>query len=210
MSSTVLTADDARSTLERRGRVLEYFTIGWNSIEAVLSITIGVLAGSVALTGFGIDSVIEGLSGAILLWRLFAGEKREQIALRLVGGSLLLLAAYVGVDAIQSLIFRETPEITVAGIIIAAVSLVVMPILGREKRKVAQQLNSRALEVDSKQTDLCAFLSAILLGGLILNAAFGWWWADAVAALLMTPIIIKEGIAAVRGEHCGCNANHCH
>ncbi|HEY9284853.1 MAG TPA: cation transporter, partial [Pyrinomonadaceae bacterium] len=126
----------------------------------------------------------------------------------LVGASLLLLAAYVGADAVWSLARREPPEASAVGVALAAVSLVVMPALARAKRRVAARIGSRALAADSKQTDICAYLSAVLLAGLALNAAFGWWWADPAAALVMTPIILKEGLAALRGESCvscGCH-----
>jgi len=186
----------------RRGRMLEYFTIGWNSLEAVVAVSFGIIAGSVALLGFGVDSVIESSSGAIILWRLFAGEERERLALRLVGISLLVLAAYVAFDAVKSLLFQEKPDESYVGIALAAVSLIVMPLLAREKRKVAARLNSRAMQADSRQTDICAYLSAILLGGLALNAIFGWWWADPFAALVMIPIIAKEGIEALQGKTC--------
>jgi len=192
----------ARADMLRRGRTLEYFTIGWNSLEAVVAISFGIVAGSVALFGFGVDSVIESSSGAIVLWRLFAGEERERLALRLVGISLLILAAYVAFDAVKSLILQERPDESYVGIALAAVSLVVMPLLAREKRKVAARLNSRAMQADSKQTDICAYLSAILLGGLLLNALVGWWWADPLAALVMIPIIAKEGIEALQGKTC--------
>lgn len=209
MSAEVLTAD-TRAGWQRHGRNLEYLTIGWNSLEAVTAIGAGILAGSIALVGFGFDSVIETLSGAVLLWRLFAGDGREKLALRLVGISFLILAAYVGFDAIKSLVLRELPETSFLGIAIAALSLVVMPLLARSKRKVAVNLNSRAMLADSRQTDVCAYLSAILLGGLLLNALFGWWWADSVAALIMLPIIIKEGVEGLRGESCGCSGETCH
>ncbi len=192
----------------RRGRLLSYLTIGWNSLEGFLAIGAGILAGSIALVGFGVDSVIEVSSGAIILWRLASGDHREKLALRLVGISFIALCVYIAFDAAKSLIYRETPETTYVGIAIAALSLVVMPLLARAKRKVAARLNSRAMHADSRQTDLCAYLSAILLGGLILNAIFGWWWADPVAALIMVPIIAKEGIAALRGETC-CDVGEC-
>jgi divalent metal cation (Fe/Co/Zn/Cd) transporter len=211
MAAEILSGNQTgvRAVAMRRGRNLEYWTIGWNSLEAIAAVTAGVLAGSVALVGFGIDSVIEVSSGAIILWRLFSGEHREKIALKLVGISLIALAAYVGFDAAKSLILRDTPEASYIGIAIAALSLVVMPVLARAKRNVAAQLNSRAMMADSKQTDICAYLSAILLGGLLLNALFGWWWADPLAALLMLPIIVKEGIDALRGETC-CDGGACH
>lgn len=201
-----------RSVLLRRGRTLEYATVGYNVVEGVIAIGSGLLAGSVALVGFGIDSGIEVLSGLILLWRLNSRrdeEERERVearALTLVGWSFLILAAYVAYDAISSLLRRDVPDESLVGIALAAVSVVVMPLLVRAKRRVAAQLNSRALAADSKQTELCTWLSAILLGGLALNALLGWWWADPVAALVMVPIIGKEGIEALRGEHCedGC------
>ena len=189
----------------RRGRRLEFFTVGWNLLEAAVGIGAGLLAGSVALIGFGIDSLIETSSGAVLLWRLQEGkegEKRERRALRLVGISLLALAAYVAIYAAKGLILKERPEESPIGMILAAVSLLVMPLLAMAKRRVAARINSRALVADSHQTDICAYLSAILLVGLGLNALFGWWWADPVAALAMVPIIVKEGLEALRGETC--------
>lgn len=202
--------DASRSNVVRRGRNLEYLTIGWNSLEAVAAIGAGSLAGSIALIGFGFDSVIESVSGAVLLWRLLGGEGREKLALRLVGASFLVLAAYIGFDAVKSLLLQESPEISYVGIAIAALSRVVMPILARAKRRVAARLNSPAMLADSRQTDICAYLSAILLVGLLLNALFGWWWADSAAALIMLPIIIKEGVEGLRGESCACNSETCH
>lgn len=192
----------------RRGRWLEYFTIVWNLLEGTISVAAGVLAGSIALVGFGFDSFIESASGGALLWRLHLDqpERREQaekFALKLVGASFLLLAAYVTADAAKSLINREPPQASYLGIGIAALSLVVMPLLARAKRRVAKQIHSHAMEADARQTDICTYLSAILLGGLLLNALFGWWWADPIAALVMIPIVVREGIAALRGETCG-------
>jgi divalent metal cation (Fe/Co/Zn/Cd) transporter len=192
----------------RRGRRLEYLTIVWNSLEGIIAIGAGILAGSIALIGFGIDSVIEVSSGAIILWRLVSGDHRERLALKLVGASFLALAAYVGFDAVKSLWFVEPPDASYIGIALAALSIVVMPLLARAKRWVASELNSRAMHADSRQTDICAYLSAILLGGLVLNAFLGWWWADPVAALVMVPIISREGIGALRGETC-CNDVGC-
>ena len=198
-------ANDTRAADARAGRRLEYLTLGWNIAEAVVAVTAGVLAGSVALIGFGVDSVIESLSGAVLLWRLWSHSEdpgRERRALKLVGVSFLILAAYVAFEAGKSLVNREPPDASTVGIVLAAVSLVVMPLLARAKRRVAARLGSRALVADSRQTDLCAFLSAILLVGLGLNALFGWWWADPVAGLIMVPIIAREGVEALRGEAC--------
>ena len=189
----------------RGGRRLEYLTIGWNVIEGVVSVVAGVLAGSTALVGFGVDSAIESTSGAVLLWRLQDGDchaEREARALRLVGVSFLLLAAWVAYESAGALWLREAPSASWLGIGIAAVSLVVMPWLAWRKRGVARTLGSRALESDSRQTSLCAYLSAILLAGLLLNATLGWWWADPVAALVMVPIIVNEGVEALRGERC--------
>jgi cation diffusion facilitator family transporter len=192
----------------RAGRRLEYFTLGCNLTEAAVAIGAGLFAGSIALIGFGIDSLIESLSGGILLWRLQSSksdENRERLAHRLVGISFFLLALYVGLEAGKSLMRGEEPETSVIGIGLSIVSLIVMPLLARAKRRVAAKLNSRALHADSRQTDICAYLSAILLGGLLLNALFGWWWADPIAALCMLPLIFREGMEAVRDRsscHC--------
>lgn len=195
----------ARRSVMRRGRRLEYLTVGWNVVEAGVSIAAGVVAGSTALIGFGIDAAIESASGAALLWRLQESERaeaREETALKLVGVSFLLLAAWVAYDAVQTLLLRSAPEASPAGIVVAFLSLMVMPWLAWRKREVAAILSSRALQADSRQTSLCAYLSAILLGGLTLNALLGWWWADPVAALIMVPIIANEGGEALRGERC--------
>ena len=204
-----------RSELVQRGRYLEYFTIGYNSLEGLIAIVAGLIAGSIALVGFGFDSLIEVTSGFTLLWRLRADvdeerrERAEAISLRIVGVCFIVLAIYVSYDSIKSLIGREAPEESLVGIVLAAVSLIVMPLLVRAKRKVARGINSGAMMADSKQTELCTYLSAILLVGLVLNALFGWWWADPVAALIMVPIIVKEGIEGLRGETC-CDEGTCH
>lgn len=195
----------------QRGRRLEYLTLAWNSLEAFAAIVAGLIAGSIALVGFGLDSVIECFSGVVLLWRLregIEGERREQVALRLVGVSFLALAIYVAYDAISSLARHETPEKSWFGVAVAIASLITMPLLARAKRRVATQLNSGALHADSRQTDICAYLSAILLGGLLLNALLHWWWADPVAALIMAPIIGREGTEALRGKTC-CESPTC-
>lgn len=185
----------------QHGRKLEYFTIGWNILEAVIAIGAGWFAGSIALLGFGIDSVIESLSGSVLLWRLSSpahDQGREKTAIKLVGVSFLILAAYVAFDAMKSLVSLKPPETSLVGIGLSIASLIVMPLLARAKRLSASILKSRAMKADSRQTDLCAYLSAILLGGLTLNALFGWWWADPVAALIMVPIIAREGFEGIR------------
>lgn len=198
----------ARAELLRRGRRLEIFTIAWNALEGIASVGLGIAAGSIALIGFGIDSFVETGSGVILLWRLQGGrdkaeeERIEGLALKLVGASLLALAAYVGWESIDALIGRDTPGASTPGIILACLSLVVMPVLARSKRRVGAALGSRALEADAFQTTVCMYLSAILLAGLLLNAVFGLWWADPVAALAMTPLIVREGVEALRGQHC--------
>jgi divalent metal cation (Fe/Co/Zn/Cd) transporter len=199
---------DHRATQIRRGLYLEYTTILYNSLEGILSITFGVLAGSIALVGFGADSMIEVTSGLSLVWRLHVDgdiarrNHAEKVSLRIVGICFLALAAYVAVDSIASLLRSEAPEESVPGIVLACLSLVVMPLLARYKRNIAASIKSAALTADAKQTELCTYLSAILLGGLLLNSLFGWWWADPVAALVMVPIIAKEGADAVRGRTC--------
>jgi divalent metal cation (Fe/Co/Zn/Cd) transporter len=214
MSTDILIPEWKREAAVRRGRYLEYFTIVYNSLEGLLAVVAGLIAGSIALVGFGFDSLIEVTSGAVLLWRLHADvdearrERVEAISLKLVGVCFVILAIYVSYDSVKSLVRREAPDESLIGIVLAAVSLIVMPLLVRAKRKVAHAINSSALMADSKQTELCTYLSAILLGGLLLNALLGWWWADPVAALVMVPIIVKEGIEALRGETC-CN-DACH
>lgn len=214
MSQDAIKEPIDRARLLRRGRSLEYFTIGYNSLEGLIAVGAGVAAGSIALVGFGFDSLIEVTSGAVLLWRLHVDvdeahrERVEAISLRLVGVCFIILALYVSYDSIKSLLRREAPYESLIGIILAAVSLLVMPLLVRAKRRIARSINSSALMADSKQTELCTYLSAILLGGLLLNALLGWWWADPIAAIIMVPIIAKEGIEALRGETCCDDACH--
>lgn len=195
-----------REAVVRRGKRLTWVTIAYNSAEAVLSIGAGLLAGSVALVGFGFDSVIELSSSVAGLWRLasdsspVARARAERRALRVIGVCFLLLAAYVLTDALRTLVTREHPKESIAGIVIAFASLVVMPLLARAKRRVAARLRSSALTAEARQTQICMYLSAILLGGLVLNAVVGWWWADPVAALVMVPLIAWEGVEAIRGR----------
>jgi divalent metal cation (Fe/Co/Zn/Cd) transporter len=174
----------------------------------VIAVTAGALAGSISLVGFGIDSFIEVTSGSALLWRMSMDadvhrrEQVEQRTLRVVGVCFLVLAAYVAYDAIRDLINHAAPSHSVPGIVLACVSLVVMPLLSRAKRRVAHGMHSAAMHADAKQTEFCTYLSAILLGGLLLNMFFGLWWADPIAALVMVPIIAKEGIDGLRGDTC--------
>jgi divalent metal cation (Fe/Co/Zn/Cd) transporter len=197
-----------RARIARRGRALQYGTIAWNSAECVVAVVAGAASGSIALVGFGLDSAIEVTSSVAALWRLrhdadhAARERAERRALRVIGACFLLLAAYVAGDALVTLGRREAPDVSIAGIVLAALSLVVMPTLVHFKRRVARALASDALAAESRQTEICAYLSAILLAGLAVNAGAGWWWADPVAALAMAPLIAREGVAALRGEAC--------
>jgi len=198
----------ARTAVVQRGRKLEYFTIAWNTVEGLVAISAGVFAGSISLVGFGVDSFIEVTSGSVLLWRMSvdANEHRratnEKRALRFVGVCFLLLAAYVAYESATGLWLRRAPEHSITGIILACVSLVVMPLLSRAKRKVGHSLGSAAMHADAKQTEFCTYLSAILLLGLLLNTLFSLWWSDPVAALIMVPIIVREGIEGVQGKAC--------
>jgi len=195
-----------RHLLIRRGKRLTYATLGYNSLEALVAVAAGLVAGSVALVGFGIDSLIELTASLAGLWRLHADvdpERRatvERRALRIVGACFLALAAYVTYEASAALLAHETPSRSLVGIGIAAASLVVMPVLARAKRRVAAQLQSSALTAEARQTEICAYLSAILLVGLGLYAVLGWWWADSAAALAMAPLILWEGWQGVRAR----------
>jgi divalent metal cation (Fe/Co/Zn/Cd) transporter len=198
----------ARAVTARRGRRLQYLTILWNSAECLVALAAGVVAGSIALVGFGLDSAIELASSLAALWRLAADgdearrEHVERRTLSIIGACFLALAAYVVYDAARTLAARRAPEVSAPGIAITALSLIVMPRLVRAKRRVAATLASGALEAEARQTRVCAYLSAIVLGGLALNAALGWWWADPAAALAMTPLIAWEGRQALTGRTC--------
>ena len=191
-----------------RGKRLEYFTIAWNTLEGLVAVIFGAMAGSVSLVGFGIDSFIEVTSGSTLLWRMSVDadeekrERNEKLSLRIVGVCFLALAAYVAYESAFDLLSRKQPEHSIPGIALACVSLIVMPLLSRAKKKVGNSLASAAMRADAKQTDFCVYLSVILLAGLLLNAALGWWWADPIAALIMVPIISKEGIDGIKAKSC--------
>ena len=197
-----------RQAFARRGRQLEYFTIAWNTIEGLVAVIFGAMAGSVSLVGFGIDSFIEVTSGSTLLWRMSVDadeekrERNEKLSLRIVGVCFLALAVYVAYESASDLLSRKPPEHCIPGIALACVSLIVMPLLSRAKKKVGNSLASAAMRADAKQTDFCVYLSVILLAGLLLNAALGWWWADPIAALIMVPIISKEGIDGMKAKSC--------
>jgi divalent metal cation (Fe/Co/Zn/Cd) transporter len=202
----------SRPALVRRGLWLNYLTIGYNTIEAIVSVGAGLVTGSVALIGFGVDSGIEVTASIAAQWRLRSDldperrERVERITHRIIGGSFLALAAYITVDSLRTLWQREAPDPSIPGLIILGLSILVMPVLARAKRRVALALQSRALESDAMQTSICAYLSVIALAGVALNTFVGWWWADPMAALAMVPIIVREGLEGVRGEatcaHC--------
>lgn len=207
-ANTIRPDTTLRAAAARRGRRLQYLTIAWNSAECVVALVAGFLAGSIALVGFGFDSAIEVTSSLAALWRLRwdADEERRETAerrtVRVIGLCFLLLAVYVLYEAAEALIQRRAAEQTTVGIVVAALSLVVMPVLVHFKRRVASRLQSGALEAEARQTRVCAYLSAILLAGLGLNSWLGWWWADPVSGLLMVPLIAWEGVEAVRGRTC--------
>ena len=201
-------ATSDRQTIAKRGTRLSYFTIAWNSFEGLIAVVAGTVAGSVSLVGFGIDSFIEVISGATLLWRMTVDadvqsrKRNERLSVRIVGICFFSLAVFVTYESCADFIARKAPEHSIPGIILACISLVVMPILSRAKKKVGYKLRSAAMKADARQTDFCTYLSAILLSGLLLNAVLGWWWADPVAALIMVPIIAKEGLDGMRGKAC--------
>jgi len=194
--------------IAQRGKRLEYLTIGWNGLEGLAALATGIIAGSVSLVGFGVDSFIEVTSAVAVLWRLSAiadeesRERNERLTLKIVGICFLGLSAYIAYASISNLLRRHAPEHSIAGIVVACAALVAMPLLARAKKQIGEQLGSGAMLADARQADFCTYLSAILLAGLILNAAFGWWWADPIAALAMTPIIAKEGLNAWQGKAC--------
>lgn len=194
----------SRQSAVRRGILLSYATIGYNSLEAIGSLIAGILAGSVALVGFGIDSVIEVIASVAAQWRLRTDAdlsrrfESEVLTLRIVGWCFIALAAYVTVDGLKSLYLAEEPDRSWFGLIVLLLSVIVMPALAWAKRRVAIRMQSTALEAEAKQTSLCAYLSVIALAGVGLNALFGWWWADPVAALAMVPIIAREGVQGIR------------
>jgi divalent metal cation (Fe/Co/Zn/Cd) transporter len=195
-------ASERRVALHRRALWLEYVTVGWNIIEAIVAIAAGIMAGSIALIGFGVDSAIEVTSAVGLVWRLRkAGPnaplieegEAERRALYVVAATFFLLAAYIGYDAISALIQREEPLTSPPGIVLAALSLAIMPVLAYAKHRTGREMGSRALVADSKETWVCSYLSLALLLGVGAFALFGWWWADALGALAMLPVVLWQG-----------------
>ncbi|HEV3418188.1 MAG TPA: cation transporter [Pirellulales bacterium] len=208
MSQTALMPELDHEAIVRRGRRLAYWTLFFTAIEAGLALFAGERAASTALIGFGVDSLVEVFSAGVVLWRLQVGERgarRERMALRLIGASLLLLALYVAIQAAWRLLAGQRAEASYLGLGTAVGSLVVMQWLARSKRRVAAELESGAVHADSLQSEICSYLAAILLAGLALNALFGWWWADPAAALIMVPLIAREGFDAWRGQTCACS-----
>ncbi|MET0862587.1 MAG: cation transporter [Microbacterium sp.] len=193
-----------RRVLQRRIRWIVGATIGWNAVEAVIAITAGSMASSAALIGFGLDSIVEVLSAAAVAWQFSAPdpEKREQAALKVIAVSFFGLAVYVSVDAALSLVGAREAQHSPVGIALTALSLLVMPVLSWAERRAGRELGSASAVADSKQTLLCAYLSAAVLLGLVLNAWLGWAWADAVAALVIGGFAVREGIEAWRGDVC--------
>jgi divalent metal cation (Fe/Co/Zn/Cd) transporter len=199
-----------RGRLVRRARLLAWLGLGWHAVEAAVAIGAGIAASSVALVGFGADSLVEGLAGIVVLWRFAAAraasEAAERRAQKLIGASFGLIALYVGVEAARGLIGGHEPDASWVGIALSVAALATMPPLAIAKGRLGARLGSAATSGEGRQNMLCAYLSAALLVGLVANAALGWWWADPVAALLIAGVALREGREAWRGEPCGCAA----
>lgn len=195
-----------RSQLGRRAQLLAAASVSYNAVEAVVAITAGAVAGSIALVGFGLDSIVEVSSGLIILWqfRRPLPESRERRALRLMALSFFALAAYVSVESVRALAGGHDPEASPVGIGLAAASLLIMPFLSWAQRRTGRSLGSTAVVADSTQTLLCVYLSAVVLVGLVLNATLGWSWADPIAGLVIAAVAVREGLNAWRGEGCAC------
>jgi divalent metal cation (Fe/Co/Zn/Cd) transporter len=201
---TAALTPDRQAVLRRRVRLLVAATITYNVIEAIVALTAGTIASSVALIGFGLDSVIEVSSAAAVAWQ-FAGpdpERRERTALRVIAWSFFALAAYVTMEAVRVLLGAGEAERSVVGIVLVTASVVIMPVLSLAQRRAGQELGSASAVADSRQTLLCTYLSAAVLGGLVLNAVLGWWWADPAAALVLAVLAVREGRAAWHGDLC--------
>ena len=195
-----------RRQLGRRAQLLAAASVSYNLIEAVIAITAGLMAGSIALVGFGLDSIVEVSSGLIILWQFRhpLPESRERQALRLMALSFFALAGYVTVESVRALVGGHEPDPSPVGIGLAAASLAIMPFLSWAQRRTGKSLGSNAVVADSTQTLLCTYLSAVLLTGLVLNATLGWSWADPIAGLVIAAVAVREGLEAWRGEGCAC------
>jgi divalent metal cation (Fe/Co/Zn/Cd) transporter len=195
-----------RDHLVKRAKLLAWLGVGWHGVEAVIAVAAGIVAGSIALIGFGADSLVESVAGIILLWRFAtsraASESAERRAQKLIGLSFYLIAAYVGVEALRSLIAAEAPDASWVGIGLSVVTLLTMPPLAIAKARIGEKLGSSATKSEGQQNMLCAYLSAALLVGLGANALFGLWWADPLTALLIAGVAVREGREAWRGESC--------
>lgn len=192
---------DEHRRLHRRALALAYMSMGWMVIEATVAVTAGILAASIALVGFGLDSVIEFFSALIVVWQLHGqGEERETRAVRLIGATFFILAAYLTAESIRDLIGHARPEHSTPGIVITAAALVVMPVLALAKRRTGQAMSNRAVIADSTETAFCAFTAAAALLGIGLNTWLGWWWADPAAALVIAALAVREGMEAWENE----------
>lgn len=201
--ATALSATE-RTRLGRRAQLLAGASVAYNVIEAFIAIGAGIAAGSVSLIGFGLDSIVEVSSGLIILWqfRHALPESRERQALKLMALAFFGLAAYVTVESIRALVSGHSPDHSTVGIVLAAVSLIVMPALSVAQRRTGQRLSSASVVADGTQTLLCTYLSAVLLVGLVLNSTLGWAWADPIAGLIIAAVAVKEGREAWKGENC--------
>lgn len=205
LASQVLSPDDRRR-LGRRAQLLAAASVSYNLLEAAVAVTAGAVAGSVALVGFGLDSLVEVGSGLVILWQFRhpVPESRERRALQLIGASFFALAGYIAVESIRSLLGASEPAASPVGIGLAALSLLIMPVLSWAQRRTGRALGSGSVVADSTQTLLCTYLSAVLLAGLLLDALLGWGWADPAAGLVIAAVAAREGLEAWRGENCGC------
>ncbi|MGL5811023.1 MAG: cation diffusion facilitator family transporter [Nocardioides sp.] len=206
MSELTRTIPTDRARLGRRAQWLAAASVGYNLVEALIAVSAGVAAGSMALIGFGLDSAIEVSSGLIILWqfRHSLPQTRERRALRMLAWSFFALAAYVGFESVRALATRAEPDPSPVGIALACASLLVMPWLSWAQRRTGRQLGSAAVQADGTQTLLCSYLSGAVLTGLVLNAWLGWSWADSLAGLVIAVVAVREGVGAWRGEACGC------
>jgi divalent metal cation (Fe/Co/Zn/Cd) transporter len=214
--ATAIVSDMDRAAIARRGHYLELFTIGWAVLEATIALVTAMKSHSVALAGFGFDSLIEVVSGAALMWRMShemdhdRRHRAEHVSLRIAGVCLLALAAYVFIEAAFNLVNHQNSETTLAGIAVTTAAVIFMPLLSRAKRKVGRALNSTAMMTDAKQTDFCMYQAMIVLFGLVIHATLGIGWADSAAALLLVPLLMWAGTLSLRGQACCAHHSHHH